>query len=143
MSSFYQKSKKLLRILAAIAYDSLIILAILLIATTLLFLICLLIGLPEPKPSNLYFRLYILAVIISYYHLCWSYIPNGQTIGMKTWSFKLASNRNKFTILQTLLRVFGGTIGFLTFGLGYILVYFNKQGKTFADYLSNSQIIAS
>lgn len=134
------KPIKLPRLLATIAYDLIIIIAILLLATTLLFFICLVLQINQPQPQSIYLRVYLFAVIVSYYHLSWT-SHNHQTIGMKAWRVKLINNMpGDITLSQSILRVIGGVIGFVSFGLGYICLYFNKKQLTLADLLSNTKL---
>lgn len=131
------------KILGLITYDCLVVLTLLLTATTVLFILLTALGFNTPQPDSIYFRAYLFSVIISYYHICWAYIQNGQTIGMRAWNVSIINNsqNNSFTISQTILRVIGGIAGFLCFGLGYIWMYFNKEHKSWADYLSNSKLV--
>ncbi len=133
------KPVKLPRLLAILIYDSLIILALLLSAVSLLFILFTLFNINYPHPGNTYFRIYLLGVIFSYYHISWAYIAKGQTIGMRAWDVILDNNMRPFTLIQSILRIFGGLTGFFAFGLGYLLLYVNKNHKTLADYLSDSQ----
>lgn len=141
------KSVKLGRLLAIVLYDSIILTAILLLAISLLFFLCLVINLNQPTPHSIGFRFYLASIIIGYYHLCWAYINNGQTIGMRAWKVKLINCKNctdghmtaRITIQQTILRIVGGIIGFFGFGIGYVILYLNKQHKTLADFISNTQ----
>ncbi len=140
------KAAKLPRLLGSILYDLIIIIAILLFATTLLFFICLLLSINQPEPQNIYFRAYLAVIIFSYYHWSWAY--HRQTIGMKAWNLVLINHTHldkitqitPITLGQSLLRIIGGVIGAICFGFGYIYLYLNKQRKTLADSLSNTKI---
>lgn len=133
------KPVKLPRLIAIFIYDSLIIFALLLSAISVLFIILSLLNIDYPKPTSLYFRIYMLIIIFGYYHICWSHIAKGQTIGMRAWNVILDNNKQAFKLKQSILRIIGGLIGFFAFGLGYLLLYFNEHRKTLADFLSNSQ----
>ena len=135
----------LAKYLAIIIYDFIIVIGVLLLAISLLFLLLLACDVATPSPDNLWFRGYLFFVIFSYYHLCWSYDNKGQTIGMKAWSVVLENQNShpvaqKISLTQTFLRIVGGWISFLAFGLGHACLYFNKENKTLPDYLSNSQL---
>lgn len=141
-------SVKLGRILAILLYDSLIILALLIAAICVLFVSLSVINIPTPEPNNIYFRVYLLGIILSYYHICWAYMANGQTIGMKAWKVKLINTKAQYNkknhisnlyVSQSILRLLGGLISLLCFGLGYLVMYFNKQHKTLSDLISDTQ----
>lgn len=133
---------KLPRLLGVIFYDLLVIVTLLLSATSILFIFLSIIGFAPPEPHNINFRIYLFTVIYAYYYICWTYIPKNQTIGMRAWNIRLVNNiSNKpLSYSQTLLRIIGGILGFISFGLGYFLIFCNKQRKSLADYLSDSQL---
>jgi uncharacterized RDD family membrane protein YckC len=142
------KSVKVGRLLAILLYDSIVLMAILVMAVNLLFFICLVINVNQPTPHSIGFRLYLASIIIGYYHICWAYMQHGQTIGMKAWKVQLINNKitstpsiitTRITLPQTFLRMAGGILGFLGFGFGYLMLYFNKQNKTLADLVSQTQ----
>lgn len=139
-----KKSINIQRNLAVILYDLIIIIAILLLATSLLLFVYLLLGTNTPNPHSIFFRLYLASIIIGYYHICWRYFPNGQTLGMKAWNVKLINNKvQRIAIHQSLKRMFGGIIGFVFLGLGYFirLFKFNKNNLSLADYVSSTQLV--
>jgi len=142
------KPVKLARRLGIISYDLIIIAAILLLSTTFLFFVLFLLNIDSPEPYSIYFRLYLLGVIVSYYHVCWAYLEHGQTIGMKAWRVKLENNTassnqisNKITLQQSILRILGGIITLVSLGTSNIILYLNKKHITLAEYLSKTRLI--
>lgn len=149
-SNISNNNPGLFRIIAAITYDLLVIFCLLILSITFLLFT---LGLFNIDINNsdiiynishgIYFRLYLFSIILAYYHICWSYCPNNQTIGMRSWKLTLINNKSKsskISITQSILRIVGGVIGFIIFGLGYIILYFNKNKLTLSDYISKTKI---
>lgn len=135
---------KLPKLCAAIIYDLIVIIAILVFTTTLLFFCCFILHIITPEPHNILFRVYICGIVFAYYHVCWHYMRYGQTIGMKAWDIKLSNNKNRpISLLQSLQRIIGGILGFLTFGFGYLYIYFNKNNNSLADLLSDTKLYSN
>jgi len=144
--SVTKTSIKITRNFAVIFYDLIIIIAILLLANSLLLFVYLLCNFNAPNPHSIFFRLYLASIIISYYHICWRYFPNGQTLGMKAWKVKLINSKTRpISIFQSILRVCGGIVGFILLGLGYFvsILKFNKTKLSLADFISGTRLINS
>ncbi|MBP9722471.1 MAG: RDD family protein [Gammaproteobacteria bacterium] len=134
---------KLPRLLATIAYDLIIIIAILLFATTLLFFGYFIFNIAPPAANNVYFRIYLFVILFGYYHISWRYLPKGQTIGMKAWRVQLINSHQPgtpMTLTQSTLRIIGGIIGITFFGLGYISIIFSKNSTSLADNFSQTRL---
>ncbi len=129
---------KLGRRIGALIYDSLILLAILLFASVpIVFL----------APSNInishsfIYRGYLLLITIIFYHICWH--QSGQTLGMRSWKIKLINldDNKPISFIQSTIRVLTAIPAFLFFGLGYFMLYFNKQHATLHDLASGTLLV--
>ena len=91
----------LIRYLAAICYDAIIILVLLFSLTVLLLIFNQGHAIP---PSTLWYQLSLISTAFLYYHCSIRF--GGQTLGMKAWRFKLTSvNQTRLSNIQILLRI--------------------------------------
>ena len=126
----------ILRRLAAMLYDSLLLIAILMIATALL--------LPFTHgaaiaTANHFFQLYLLALIFSFYAYFWMH--GGQTLGMLVWKLKITSTRNQpMQFWQILLRFIIALISIPLFGLGLFWIFIDKNNQSLYDRLSMTKV---
>ena len=120
--------------MAVIAYDGLLVLALLFIATAL--------ALPFNKgeafsSSQIVFPIYLLSVSFFYYGWCWTH--GGQTLGMKTWKIKLKTLDNTpVTWLVALKRFVFAIISWACAGLGFLWRFIDKKRYTWHDRLSKT-----
>lgn len=106
------------RRLAALLYDSLLILALWMIGAALVVV-------PTGQPigsGNLFFQAYLLVLAMAYFAVCWH--RGGQTLGMRAWKIRLESIEATLTGRQILVRLAVGlvSIGALGAGLAWSLV---------------------
>jgi uncharacterized RDD family membrane protein YckC len=128
----------ILRRLAALFYDSLLLLALLIIWTTLLILLNKGQSL-SPSPG---YRLSLILIIAFYFIGFWRH--GGQTSGMKAWGLKLISTRSQhqtLTYFQALLRFILAIPSLLFLGIGFFWLLFNKKHLTLYDRLSRIKMI--
>ncbi len=121
----------LLRRLGAIAYD-------VFLAFSLAFFIvgAVLIAFFDKQAQTdlLIFGIYLITV---YFYFTWSWVKGGQTLGMKTWKFKIKQiNGENITQKQAFIRFV-----FAMLGLGFIYQLFNKDHLALHDKLSNTRLI--
>jgi uncharacterized RDD family membrane protein YckC len=119
----------LIRRLAAIAYDSVLLLAVLFVATAILL------------PFNageaftrqqLFYPAYLL--IISFMFFGWFWTHGGQTLGMRSWKIVIMTeNEQKLTWSQALLRFIFAIISWTCLGLGFLWALFSPQKSTWHD----------
>ena len=83
--------------------------------------------------KNIFYQLYLLSIIITYY--LWFWIKHNQTLGMKSWKLYIVNRNNKknLSIKQCLLRMFIALIG------GHLLLLFNK--KSLQDIVSKTKLV--
>jgi uncharacterized RDD family membrane protein YckC len=130
------------RRLAALFYDLVLLLGIVLIATTLVVIpYNLLTGAPFPHDESFHLlglRLYLIAVICLFYWFFW--VRGGQTLGMRTWRFRLV--REDGAGLRTgdaLVRLLWATVCLAPAGAGFLWMLLDRDRLTCYDRLSRSR----
>lgn len=123
----------LLKQLIAMLYDSLLIVALLFIATAIL--------LPFNKGeaiSGPIYSLYLLLVVFIFYSWFWN--KSGQTLGMKVWKIRIINDYGfNPSWPVSFLRLFFALLSFGCIGLGYLWRLFTPY--TWHDRLSQTRII--
>jgi len=124
----------LLRRLAALFYDLLLLIAVLFFASALAVLIN---QAPIPE-DNLWFKLYLL--LVAYLFFAWFWIHGGETLGMRAWRLQLRSTDGDcITWRITLIRFITAIPSLLFFGCGYWWTLIDPKKRSWHDRLSNSQ----
>ncbi len=126
----------LLRRLGAISYD-------IILAFSLAFFIvgAILIAFFDKQAQTdlLMFGVYLITV---YLYFTWSWVKGKQTLGMKTWKFKIEQdNGENITQKQAFIRFILATLSFAVIGLGFIYQLFNKDNLAWHDKYSNTRLI--
>ena len=85
--------------------------------------------------GNIFYQLYLLFIIITYY--LWFWIKHNQTLGMKSWKTYIVSKNKKkgLSIKQCLLRILISLIG------GHLLLIFHKE--SLQDIISKTKLVRS
>ena len=129
------------RRLAALVYDALLLVALLMVAAALSTLVAnlLLPGLQEREPDYLshhpLHQLWLLACWFGYYAFSWR--KSGQTVGMKAWHIRVIDRqRGPVSWLQCLKRFIGALLG-----AGFLLVPFHRERYSLQDLVSNTEVI--
>lgn len=125
------------RRLAAILYDSLLLAAILFMAslpaTPML-------GEAPSIAAIMLFRFYLLLVIFAFFAWFWSH--GGQTLGMRAWRIRLQSRTGRpVTLWQLMLRFIVATFSWLVFGLGFLWSLIDKEKLTWHDRYSMTELV--
>ncbi len=127
-------SASLIKRLAAMLYDSFLILAILFVATV----IALLFNKGEAIESSPVYTLYLVLVIFLFYSWFWS--KCGQTLGMRVWKIQIINDYGRNPSWQVcILRLVFAILSMACFGLGYWWRLFRPY--TWHDKLSQTRII--
>ena len=124
----------LIKQLAAMVYDSLLIFAVLFLASA----IVLLFNHGEAIESNLWFSLYLWFTLCTYY--AWFWQKSGQTLGMRVWKIRLvdaAGGNPGWAICY--LRLLCALLSLLFLGLGYWWRLFKPY--TWHDRLSQTRVV--
>ena len=128
--------------LAAMFYDLVLLFGILLLATTLVVVPLKISHEATTLDGNLLllFQLYLVAVIIIFYTWFWSH--GGQTLGMRTWKFKVVSQSGEqLSLLYACKRLLLALLTLAPAGLGVWWKFFDSDNQTLYDRLAGSRLI--
>ena len=141
--------------LAAMGYDSLLIFALLFIATLaysgLLSLLTQEAGAAavtndevihqlEPIATGPIYDLYLILVTYAFFGYFWH--RAGQTLGMQSWRLRIQDlGGGNLSYRQTGLRFAGAILSAACLGLGYWWIWVDKQGRSWHDHLSGSEVV--
>ena len=129
-----QQTASLIKQLAAMVYDSLLIFSVLFAATA----IALVFTGGEAIVSNPMFNLYLIIVVFSFY--AWFWTRSGQTLGMRVWKIRIVSEfGGNPSWPVAYLRLIFALISMACLGLGYLWRLFTPY--TWHDRLSQTLII--
>ena len=129
----------LLRRLASLVYDALLLLAILFLAA-LIFL--LFFGSALEAPKRQFFQAYLWLISAAYFIWCW--LHGGQTLAMKTWHIRLVNlSGTALTLNQAAGRYVLASMGLMLFGIGFFWALFDKNGFFLHDRLMDSRLVIS
>ena len=127
----------LLRRLASICYDLLIVSALLIAATAAI--------LPLTRGNaisagTLWFQLYVAGIVLLYFAGFWW--RSGQTIGMVAWRLRVvADSGGRATLTQCVLRGLMAVVSLAALGLGFFWALFDRHGRTWHDRVSRTRLI--
>jgi uncharacterized RDD family membrane protein YckC len=127
----------LARRLAAILYDSLLILALLFLAT--LPFVAMRDGEPV-DPGYLPHQLVLLGVTWLFLAGFWS--SSGRTLGMQAWRLRVEDdNGNAPDLAAATVRFFAAILSWLPLGLGFLWQLWDKDKLTWHDRLSGTRLV--
>ena len=128
----------LLRRIAAMLYDALLVLALLFLAT--LPFIAIRGGEPVESGENLLYRAVLLAVVFLFYVGFWS--TSGRTLGMQSWGLQLESTDGSVpSATAASLRFFAALLSLLPLGLGFLWQLVDKERLTWHDRISKTRLV--
>ena len=123
------------RRLAAIGYDSILLIAVLFAATAIL--------LPFNSGEALsnwqiiFYRIYLLVISFLFYGWFWTH--GGQTLGLRAWKIKILTlNHKPISWKHALIRFFCAIVSWAAFGLGFLWILINRNKLAWHDSLSQS-----
>lgn len=127
----------LLRRLASMLYDTLLLTAVLFIAA---FLFVGLTHAAQPAAIKPLFQIYLLLVTGAYF--VWFWLHGGQTLAMKTWRLRLVNTAGKaLTPRQAIFRFFLATAGIGLAGIGIVWAIFDRDKQFLHDRLAGTRIV--
>ncbi|MGH8550362.1 MAG: RDD family protein [Methylococcales bacterium] len=126
-----------IRRLAAILYDTVVLIGLLFAATACI--------LPFHEgeaivPDQWLFPVYLVGVSFLFYGWFWTH--GGQTLGMRAWKIRVISRSGgALTWPQALVRFIGAILSWSAAGIGYWWIAFSKEHNGWHDSLSGSRIV--
>lgn len=132
-----KKISGLLRHIAAMIYDTLIVTALLMAATALL--------LPfhhgqAIPPHHIIYQIYLSLITFCYFSLSWIYAQ--QTIGMRAWGLQICTIDNKpMSLRKSVLRFIAAAISLLAGGIGLWWMLLDGKQWTWQDKWSGTYLI--
>ena len=136
MSDVTARPCGLVRRLAAILYDSLLLFSILFFATLVLLPAT---GGKAFTSSNHLYHLYLSAC--SFLYFGWQWVHGGQTLGMRAWHIKLTTIDGHIINWRLAgIRFLLSGISWLTCGAGFLWIYFDREGLALHDRFSGTKL---
>jgi uncharacterized RDD family membrane protein YckC len=131
----------LLRRLAALAYDGLILIALyIMVGMVLVAIIKTISGeFPGGFPASVNLSLMFTICFLYYSH---SWRKGGQTIGMKAWRLRITTlDGSHIRLSHCMLRTSMGFFSLVIFGVGFFWAWLDKQQRTWHDMASLTRIV--
>ena len=121
---------------ASILYDSLLVLAVLIVMSLPFFSF----NLEENLSLKIIVQIYY--YLITQYFFVWFWVNNEGTLGMKTWKIKIVSeDGNKISYIEAIIRFNAAIFSFIFFGLGFLMCFLRKDKKCLHDFISKTVLI--
>ena len=127
----------LMRRVAALSYDLLLVIALLMLMT--LAFVALRGGRPIPS-GNLLHQFALLLATGCFFVGFW--VRGGQTLGMRAWRLKVEQGTGEaLTIKIGVIRFAAGIVSMLPFGLGLVWLLFDSEGRTWHDRIAGTRVV--
>jgi uncharacterized RDD family membrane protein YckC len=132
----------LARRLAAMFYDGLLLVAILMIATALLLPLTggeAINAADHPWLESAY-RLLLAGLVVLFFGTFWT--RRGQTLGMLSWRLRVErEDGSMLTWGDTTKRLAAALLSWLPLGLGYLWILIDREGRAWHDRLSRTRVV--
>jgi uncharacterized RDD family membrane protein YckC len=132
----------LLRRLAAVLYDSLLLLALLMVATALFLPLT---GGEAIDPQRdpvleWIYRAVLALLVVGFFGAFWT--RGGQTLGMATWRLRVErEDGGLLTWADTVRRLAAAALSWLALGLGWLWILVDPQRRAWHDRLSGTRVV--
>ena len=127
----------LLRRLAAIFYDSLLLLAVLFAVTAVVLPVT---DGEAIAPGNPFYTAYL--VLASYLYFAWCWTHGGQTLGMRTWRIRVQAARGGDpTWRQSAARFSAALISWAACGAGFLWIALDPESRSWHDRWSGTVVV--
>jgi uncharacterized RDD family membrane protein YckC len=128
----------LLRRIAAILYDSLLVGALFFLATVPF--IAVRGGEPVETSENLLYRVVLFVVVFVFFVGFWS--RSGRTLGMQSWGLQLETVDGRIpSVAAASLRFFAALVSLLPLGLGFLWQLWDPEKLTWHDRASKTRLV--
>ncbi|CAA0087683.1 Uncharacterised protein [Halioglobus japonicus] len=131
----------LLRHLAAMLYDTFLVIALVAVVNALALAVVVRVTGGEQEVLNAHLVQLLTAVtVIGFFSLFW--VKNGQTLGMQAWRIKLVDFRGAPpTFAKAVARCCGALLSAACLGLGYLWCLVDRNKRYWHDYLSQTELV--
>lgn len=138
-------SPSLLRRLAAMIYDTLLVLPLIMAAVALFMGVRTLLGFGPAEDGTVQLDAWVVqlvSLITTMGFFCSFWIKSGQTLGMQAWRIKLVTlSGEQPGAGRLLLRSLAAVLSIACLGLGYLWCLVDRNGRYWHDYLSGTELI--
>lgn len=125
----------LMRRLAAMLYDLLLIVAV----WMLMGFVAVALNRGEANETPLFHSLLFVATF-AFFAFFW--MRAGMTLGMQAWRLRVETNDGmSISLVQSLLRFLAACASLAAFGLGYWWILFDPEKRSWSDIASNSRVV--
>lgn len=125
------------RRLAAIAYDALVLAAVLIVLTGVLLILT---RGAAIEPGTQWYQLLLGVVLVGYFAGFWW--RRGQTVGMVAWQLHvLDKDGGPVSLRQALLRALVAPLSWAVFGLGMAWSLLDRERRTWHDLVSGTRLM--
>ena len=132
------QNTSLLRRMAAVLYDTLLILACLFLVT--IPFIAARGGEPVEVDENLVYQIVVMLVIYTFFAGFWT--RSGRTLGMQSWGLQLETRDGSLPSLSAAtIRFFAALLSWAPLGLGFFWQLWDKEHLTWHDRLSKTRLV--
>lgn len=134
-----------MRRLAAIFYDTILVIALLLMAITLVVIpLDLIVGWDSVDKESLrynpFYLAYLFCVMAGFHILFW--IRGGQTLGMRAWRLRVVRNDGAgLGFRDALLRYLCAILSWAALGLGFLWILRDRDKLAWHDRLSKTRLV--
>jgi uncharacterized RDD family membrane protein YckC len=136
-SSADNNAPSLFRILAAIFYDTLLLIAILFVATAIVLILN---GGKQISQDNYLYTAFLFSLCFIFYY--WFWMHGGQTLGMRSWRIRLTQeDSSPITRKQAAIRFFSALLSWSAAGLGFFWILIDEKKRSWHDRLSGTKLI--
>ena len=123
---------------AALIYESLLVAAVVFVAS---FIVIPIVGEMHAPWQRHLFQVYILCILFAYFSAFW--MRSGQTLAMKTWRIRLVQqNGDTLTFKQAGLRFILALPGLLLAGIGFWWALFDRDRQFLHDRIAGTRLIS-
>jgi uncharacterized RDD family membrane protein YckC len=132
----------LLRRLAAVLYDSLLLLAVLMVATALFLPLTGGEAIdPRRNPALEWcYRAALALLVLGFFGIFWT--RGGQTLGMAAWRLRVEREDGRaLTWADTARRLAAAALSWLALGLGWLWILVDPQRRAWHDRLSGTRVV--
>lgn len=123
--------------IAAMVYESLLVTAVLFVAS---FLVIPMVGDMHTPWQRHLFQIYLVGVLFAYFSAFW--LRSGQTLAMKTWRVRLVNQAGgAISFRQAVLRFFLALVGLLFAGAGFWWALLDRDRQFLHDRIAGTRLV--